>query len=219
MWEAREAAGAFGWDGGIWFAAAVAAPQVAAVAMYLGATRAEARARCRLVAIPLVALAFAALQLRLGQPAPRIAPALVVAAATGIALVGLGGEAIARDGRPAGVALGLMLWAALIGAPAGALGVGAEFGPVLALLTGGAALVAHWPSLAAAYAEPGCEPPLPWFLWSASHGGWALISLAAGMPWPLLAFPFVAQAMTLGIGLVALEGQPAETGGGRRAAR
>ena len=219
MWDARDMAWGAGWEGGIWIAAAVAAPWILAATMYLGARRSDPRARGRLLAAPLVALAFAALQVRLGQPAPTAAPALVAAAAAGIALVGMGGEGVARDGRPAGVALCLMLWCALIGAPAGALGVEAEFGPAFALLTGGAAVAAHWQSLAAAYAEPGREPPLPWFLWSAGHGAWALSSMAAGMPWPLLAFPFLAQAMTFGIGLFALEGRPAEAGEGDAAAR
>ncbi|PZQ45373.1 MAG: hypothetical protein DI556_22840 [Rhodovulum sulfidophilum] len=207
-------AGPLGSGVGLWFGAAIVAPQVLAAALYLGAPPA---ARGRLAPIPLAALLFAALQSRLGLPAPLVAPALVAAAAAALPLVA--GAGAAREWRAAGTALGLMLWGALLVAPADTLGIEAEFGPVFAAMTAAAALAAHWPALAAAYREPGREPPLPWFLWSAGHGGWALLGMAGGVPWAFLAFPLAAQAMTLGVGLLALEGRAGEAGEGEPAAR
>jgi hypothetical protein len=223
MWNAGNAAGPLGWGAEVWCGGVVVAAQVMALSFYLGARGRAPRARGRIAPIPLVALAFAAAQFHLGVPAPEIAPALVTVLCGGIALVGAGGADVRREWFVAGIALGLLAWSALgvapLGAPEAGTGVDADFGLVFAALTGGAALAAHWPSLVAAFAEPGREPPLPWFLWSASHGAWVLFCIAAGMPWPFFAFPLVSQAATFGIGLFALDGRPAEVREGRGATR
>ena len=198
------------WDQGtldmgaeLWFAAAVAGPQVLGAGLYRAARGADRAGRREFLPIPLAAGAIALLQGCLGVPGAMLAAPLAVLASG--ALVAAGGEGGVGRG-PLLIGGGLLIWCALLVSPVAALGLGAEFGPLLALLTAGLAVAAHGGRLARVYADPACEPPLPWFLWSASHGGWALMAMFAGLPWPLLAFPLVAQAMSLGIGIFALEG-------------
>ncbi|TPE44544.1 hypothetical protein [Amaricoccus solimangrovi] len=208
------------WDQGavdmgaeLWFAAAVAGPQVLGAGLHRAARGAR---RGTLAPVPAAALGLAAIEWCLGVPAAALAAPLAVALAGAVVVAGRERRAGAREGAVrAALALSLapLIWGALMVAPAARIGVGAEIGPVLALLTGLAALAAHWPALAAAYADPGREPPLPWFLWSASHGGWAVMVMFADLPWPFLAFPLVAQAATLGIGIFALEGGSERRGG------
>lgn len=187
----------------LWFALAVAAPQVLGAALYRAAKSMDPAARRTLAPIPLAALAVGGSQVALGVPEAMLAAPASVALAGGFVVLGAG-----RPGRGAApLALGLLVvWSALVIGPAMWLGLAAEFGPLVALLTGLAALAALGPRLVGVCAGVSREPPLPWFLWSASYGGWALMAMFADLAWPFLVFPFLAQALTLGIGLFALEG-------------
>lgn len=187
----------------LWFAAAVAGPQILGAWLYRRA-RAEDRAGRRALApVPLAAAGVGLLYWALG--APEVVLAAPVAVAASGALVVAGGEGGIGRGAVL-VGAGLLIWCALLVAPATVLGIEAEFGPLIALLTAGVAVAALGPRLVRAYFEPSREPPLPWFLWSAGHGGWAVMTMILGLPWALIAFPVVAQVLTLGIGLIALEG-------------
>lgn len=211
----------------IWFAAVVAGPQILGAFIYRAVMSRSARRA--LAPLPVVTAALVVVLALVGAPGVLlIAPG--VAAISG-ALVVAGPAARSGDAGKvrAAMILGLiaLAWSALLLAPgvrsaavsaplfvpAGA----ADLGTPLAALLGGAALAAHWPRLAAVYADPASEPPLPWFLWSASHGGWAVMLMVAGEPWPFLAFPLAAQAATLGIGIFAIEGVPDRRERGRAA--
>ncbi len=191
-----------------WFAAAVAGPQILGAGLYR-ATRSRAERRA-LAPVSVVAAALVVVLAALGTPAPLLVAPAATALSGAFVVAGSMPRPMGAGAGWGAAMLGLLAlaWTAVLIAPAVRSAGGAELGMPLAALLGGAALAAHWPRLAAVYADPAREPPLPWFLWSASNGGWAVMVMVAGEPWPFLAFPLVAQAATLGIGIFALEGGP-----------
>lgn len=195
----------------LWFAAAVAGPQILGAGLHR-ASRPPSRERGSLAPVALAAIGMAVIQATLGAPAALLAAPAAVALA--VMLVGFGRPAGNCPGGALAAGFAPLVWCALMLAPAVWLGVEDEFGPLLALLTAAAAVIAHWPRLAGVYAVPDREPPLPWFLWSAGHGGWAVMVMVSGLPWPFLAFPLASQAMTLGIGIFALDGGAERREGG-----
>ena len=83
------------------------------------------------------------------------------------------------------------------------------------LLPAASSVLSFWPVLRSTCLDPSHEQPLAWFVWSVSYGLMALAVMAAGLPWPYLAYPVITQAMNILVGLLAMGGLP---GGARRAA-
>jgi hypothetical protein len=155
---------------------------------------------------------FFAIEAHLGAPAAiLILPGVCACAALAVAITAFRRCGLGRPGLQdrAALAADVALTLAYLGFVAFvAGGARPDEGAGLAFVTLGGltAVTSSWPTLRSTFARPENERPLPWFVWSAAYGLLALAIMAEGLAWPFLVYPLALQAISLVVGLLALDG-------------